>query len=650
MLTLFRNFAKSKWAIGFLAILALSLLITGGTQMDVFASLGPRHVIDAGDRSVDQAAFRADIERVRNNLQQQAGRPVTVDDMVAENIHLQYLEQQTQTLGFMAWAWDAGIRPSADLIVDQIREIPAFFNQITGQFDQEQYEQALARQNLTPAALEQEFRDQYTQTHFGSAVFAGLRAPRVFGALLAGQALETRDARWFTVTQAMVGTAPAPTDAQLTAYLSENAAQLRRPEFRVASVVLFNDAAGGAPPAVTEEQIVERFEFRRAALSQPERRTFATLTVPTQEAAARIAAALRAGQSVEQVAEANDIRPAQQDSVPQTAVADPAVGAAVFGLAPNSISDPIRGRVGFTVAQVTAVAPAAPATLESAREAIVEELRREGAQARTFERVEAYERARTDGRNLQQAAEQVGARIVQLPPFTEDGRLPDGQPMNAPPPIIESAYNLSEGGESDVIDAGQGQYFVLRLDDVVASALPALDDVRAPLAQQWTARENARRLSARAEELAARVRGGEDIAAVAQSAGATVTTRQGINQNPESQSDLGQQVLQGVFGQGRGQVFSAPQSDTAFVVGRVDAIRPAVPALAAPIAEQVRARVTQEMVTAAVQASVAAGAVKAKAKNDPERAREALGLTATAAPATPGGATTPAPAPAPARQ
>jgi len=208
MLTLFRNFAKSKWAIGFLALLALSLLITGGTQMDVFANLGPRHVIDAGDRSVDQAEFRADIERVRNNLQQQAGRPVTLEDMVAENIHLQYLEQQTQTLGFMAWAWKAGIRPSADLVIEQIREIPAFFNQITGQFDQTQYETALAQQNVTPAALEQEFLDQYIQTHFGSAVFAGLRAPRIYGALLAGQALETRDARWFTVTQAMVGTAP----------------------------------------------------------------------------------------------------------------------------------------------------------------------------------------------------------------------------------------------------------------------------------------------------------------------------------------------------------------------------------------------------------------------------------------------------------
>ena len=64
MLTAFRNYAKSPWAIGLLVLLALGLLITGGTQMDVLANLGPKHVISAGDRSVDAPEFRADMERI----------------------------------------------------------------------------------------------------------------------------------------------------------------------------------------------------------------------------------------------------------------------------------------------------------------------------------------------------------------------------------------------------------------------------------------------------------------------------------------------------------------------------------------------------------------------------------------------------------
>jgi peptidyl-prolyl cis-trans isomerase D len=637
MISNFRDFAKSKWAIALFALLIISFAIVGGSQTDVFRGMGAQHVISAGDRSVDGAQFRTDFERIRTNAQQQEGRPVTIQELVDANLHVRYLESQTGRLGFLAWAHKAGIRPDEELILKRIREIPAFFNQITGQFDQQQYLQALAAQNVTTIQLEDEFRDTAISEHFASAVQAGLRAPRVYGALVAGRALETRDGRWFTVTQAMAGTTAAPTDAQLTAFISENAAQLRRPEFRIASVVLFNDAAGAAPQPITEERIVERFNFRKDGLSTPERRTFTTLTVADRAAADRIAAALRAGQSPAAVAEANRIQPSEYNAQPQSALPDPAVATAVFGLTAGEVSAPIQGRVGFTVAKVAAIAPGAPATLESVRPALIAELQEEDAKARVFGRVEAYEKARTDGKSLADAVREIGARIVQLPPFTQDGRLPDGQPMNAPPQILQNAYTLTKGGESDVIDAGQGQYFVLRLDDITPAALPALADIREPLAQQWIQRENARRLTNKAEELAARVRAGEDIAAVATSAGATLNVRTGVQQNAVAQADLGDGVLGGLFGQGRGQVFTGPASNSAYVVGRVDAVRAANAAEAAPIAEQIRPRMTQELVAGLGEHLVTAAARIVKASNDPARALEALGLTpaASTTPATP---------------
>ncbi len=640
MISLFRDFAKSKWAVGLFALLIISFAIVGGTQTDVFSGLGPKHVISAGDRSVDAAQFRSDFERIRTNAQEQEGRPLTTEELITAGIHTRYLEGQTQRLGFLAWARKVGIRPSEQLVLKRIREIPAFFNQITGAFDQAQYEQALAQQNITPVQLEDEFRDTAVSEHFASAIQAGFRAPRIYGALIAGRALETRDGRWFNVTQAMAGTAPAPTDAQLTAFMSENAAQLRRPEFRIASVIVFTDAQGAAPPAIPEARIVERFNFRKDGLSTPERRTFTTLTAPDRAAADRIAAALRAGQSPAAVAEANRIQPAEYAEQPQSAVPDPAVGTAVFGLTSGQVSAPIQGRVGFTVAKLTAIVPGAPATLEGVRDALVAELQEEDAKGRIYARVEAYEKARTDGKTLAQAVQEVGARIVQLPPFTQDGRLPDGQPMQAPPQIIQNAYTLTKGAESEVIDAGQGQYFVLRLDDIQPSALPSLADVREPLAQQWIARENARRLTTKAEELAARVRNGEDIAAVAASAGATLVTRTNVQQNAEAQAALGDGILGGLFGQGRGQVFTGPASETAFVVGRVDAVRAAAPAAAAPLADQIRGRIAQDVVQASGDLLVSAAARASKAENDPEAAIAALGITPPAAGTAP---TAPAP-------
>ena len=639
MISSFRDFSRSKWAIGLFVLIMISFVIVGA-RMDVFSNLGPKHVIDAGERTMDEATFRSSMDRVRANLQEQAGRPVTIEDMVAENIHTRFLESQTQQLGFLNWAWKAGLRPGQQLIIKQIRQIPAFFNSVTGQFDQEQYQQALAQQNVTAAQLEQDLRDQYVIEHFGAAVFAGARVPRVYGALLAGQAFETRDGRWFEVTQAMAGAAPNPTDAQLTAFINENAARLRSPELRIASVVLFtpDEAARTAP--ISEQRIQERFEFKKATLGQPERRTFVTLTAPNREIATRIAAALRAGQTPENVGRANSLQPATFTDQPRAAVGDQAVAAAVFGLQNGQVSDPVQAGVGFAVAKVTGIQPGQEASLENAREGLIQELREEDAKGATYAKVEAYEKARSEGRNLADAARQVGARIVQLPPFTQDGKLPNGQALNAPPQIFETAWGLSKGGESDVVDAGQGQYFAVRVDDVRPAALPSLNEVRAPLTTEWLRRENLKRITAKANELAGRVRAGEDIAAVARSANAPLTTRTGVVRNPETTQALGQGLLQGLFGQGKGQVFVQPASETAVAVGRVDDVRAASPAIAGPLAEQVRPRLTSELMQSMVESSLTAGAARSKAKNDPAAARRALGLSDQATPAAP--ATTPA--------
>ena len=635
MITAFRAFSRSKWAAGLLVLIAVSFVIVGA-RMDVFDNLGPKHVISAGDRSMSEVEFRTAFDRVRERVQEQAGRPLTNADLVAENIHVRFLDSQTEQLGFLNWAWQAGLRPGKELVVKQIRQIPAFFNSVTGQFDQQAYQAALAQQNLTPAMLEQDLRDQYATEHFGAAVYAGARVPRIYGALLAGQAFERRDGRWFEVTSAMAGQVAAPTDAQLNAFIQENAARLRAPEFRTVSVVLFSPDPAAANAPIPEARIVERFNFKKDSLGQPETRTFVTLTAPNRETADKIAAALRAGKSPVDAGRENNVTPATFTDQPRSALGDQAVAAAVFGLQADQVSAPIQAGVGFAVAKVTAIKAGQAATLESARQEIIGELRAEDAKTQTYAKVEKYEAAHQAGKGLADAARDAGARIVDLPPFTQDGKLPNGQGLNAPPQIFQTAWTLAKGGESDVIDAGQGQYFAVRLNDIRPSALPTLAEVREPLAVEWTRREVMRRLSAKADELAGQIRAGQDIAAVARSVNAPLITRANVVRDQATVQSLGQGIVQGLFGQSKGQVFAQPAAENAYVVGRVDNIHAADAAVAGPLAEQARPRMTQELIQAMVQASFSAGAQRSKAKNDPALARTALGLSATGpAPAAP---------------
>ncbi|WP_292064514.1 peptidylprolyl isomerase [Brevundimonas sp. UBA7664] len=638
MLSAIRAFAKSKWAIGLLVVMALALVVGGGSQMDVLANLGPKHVVSAGDRNLSQAEFRSEMDRIRDQAQQQAGRALDFEELIGEGGLRQYLEQKSQQFGFLNWAWKAGIRPGKELILRQIRQTPEFFDNVTGQFSEDQYQARLTEINVTPEMFEAQFRDQYSTQHYGSALGAGLRLPRIYGAILASQTLETRDGRWFTVTQAMAGTAGVPTDAQLTALMNQSADQLRLPESRTASVVLFDDAGPAAAP--TEARIEERFNFRRDALSLPEKRTFVTLTAPNRAAADRIAAALRAGQAPADVARANSIQPAEYVDTPRSALGDAAVAGAVFGLAANEVSAPVQAGVGFVVAKVTAIQPGRAATLADVREQVVQELRAEDARAAVYRRVEAYEKARQEGKTLDVAVREVGGRVIQIPPIREDGKLRNGQEITPalPPQLIQTMWSLGQGAESEVVDMGQGQYFVVRLDAITPAALPPLAAIREPLARQWVLRENARLLGARASALAARVRGGEDLAAVAASVGATIQTGTGLSRQSAEQN--GQGVIAGVFGSARGEPFSQQNTDDTFVIGRTDRITAAVPALAAPVAEQFRQRMAGDHLNAVGETAIRTAAERSKARYDEALARLALGLPAEA-PAAPASPATP---------
>jgi peptidyl-prolyl cis-trans isomerase D len=634
MISMFRNFAKSKWAIGLLVLVALGLLVTGGTQTDVLGSLQPPKVISAGDRSLSPQEFRTEMDRRLQQIQNQERRAVTYEELLAQVPLATILKGRADELGFFAWAWKAGIRPGNELILRQIRSFPAFFDPVTGQFSETLYASQLGQAKMTPAMLEEELRNDYSRTHYISALVSGMRLPRVYGALYANQTQQSRDARWFILTQAMAGNAPRPTDAQLTSFMSQHASDLRTPELRSGTLVVFASPAD-QNIAISEDKIRARYEFRKDTLSTPERRTFTTLTAPTRAAADRIAAALRAGQTPAAVGEANDLQPANYAETPRSAISDPAVAAAVFGLGVDEVSAPVQARVGFVIAKVTGVQPGREVTLEDARDEIVAELRNQEARGAIARRVEAFEAARRAGKSVDDAVREVGAQAVPIPAVSREGKNREGQQLNVPAPVLEAMWKLTKGRANDPVGLGEGQYFVVRVDDVTPPAMPSLDSVREMVTQAWIASENVRLLSARSDALAERLRAGEDIAAVAASVGATVVTETGLKQEQDTMARLGQGVMTGVFNGKAGQIFSQPQSANSIAIGRVDRISAPTAAVVAEEAQQWRARIGAAAGDPLLAASVSAAAGRMKASYNEDLARQALGVTAT--PATPAG-------------
>ena len=638
MLALIRRFAKSPAASGLLGLLVLSFAVFGIS--DVFKNAGRGDaVIQAGGRTVTGATFRAMFDRYLQGLaQQNGGQAPTIQEAAAQGADQQVLNEVVVEESANAAIARAGVRPADELVLGELAKAQRFRNPVTGAFDKAAYQAFLREQRLSPQEVEGSLRDQLAQRQFLTGLVAGLQAPLAYTAVQAAFDAEARDFSSVALTAASVPVPPKPTDAELQAFLKEHAAQLTRPETRVVSLVRFSAQQLAATLPVDEAELKKRFEFEKESLSVAEKRTVVQIPLKSPGQAADVVARLKRGETPAAVAQAVGAQPVISADAPKTAIADPAVAAAAFSMARGEVRGPVQGGLGASVVQVTGVTPGHDATLEEARPKLEAEVRKASAAAKADEMAGKYDDARGGGANLAEAAAKAGATVTQLPPFGATGTLASGQPLPVPKKLISTAFQLQKGGESELLQAGPGESYAIRVDEVRPPAPIPLEEIRAPLTARLMQEKLVQALSAKADAVAAQARAKGSLeglaGAVAHVQGVTrVIARQ--QNGPYPQAVMGRVFSFKTGEVGTAGVAGAPGQPPSFQVVRLDRITPGSPqvvALAARSGGQAASVGLFEDLSAHLRD---AARTQVKPRIDAARARSALGLDPTAKPAAP---------------
>jgi peptidyl-prolyl cis-trans isomerase D len=638
MLAGFRSFAKSPFAVVLFGLLIISFAVFGIS--DVFRHPPGKWVIAAGSRNMTPDDFKSQFESYRKRQQDQ-GQTITPDIAVEQGVDRKMLTQLALQESLAELIHKIGIRPSdklvADTLHDQLVSLPPGqrpFDPITGKFDEKMYAALLARSELTPDRYNAILRDDIAQTHLLSAAAAGLRAPRLYSALQAAYLLESRNLAAFAINPATVERPTAPTDAQLQAYMKEHAAQLTRPETRILSVARFSAKALETTVTVPEADIVKTYNFRKDTLGTAETRSFVQIVAPDAKAAAAIAQRLAKGDQPAIVASAYGKQPVMIDSKPKSALPDRKVADVVFGLTAGQVSAPINGDLGVSVVKLVKVNPAAMPSLESQRPAIEAELKAQAAQAKAYEQTQTYQDAHDGGANLIDAATKANALVLTTAPIAASGVDQSGQPVaGLTPDALKTAFELPAGGESELIEAGKGEYFAVRVERVIPSALPPLAEIREPLAQRWMLETLLERMKTKGDELAARVKKGESLEAVAASSQTQVQRVANITrQNARQFQGLGRDLLLGTLGAKAGAPFVARGPQGGYLVAVVEKVHPGSPDQLAQMTEAMRPQTSQGLFRDVGQAAQDAAKTQLKTKVNLTLARQAIGVDTTALP------------------
>ena len=626
MLSAIRAFAKSWVAAVLIGLLIVSFAVFG--IRDVFGNRISNAVVTAGSRQVSAVDFRRAFEDARKRAEQQVGQPVSTEYAAANGLDRQVLQSIAIREAFAGLLQKIGITPSDKLVAAEIAKIPAFLNPITGRLDKALYIQKLGQNDLTPEKFEAGLRDDMAEQHMVAALMNSLQVPRAYAAMAAVFALENRDISYLAVDPTSVPQPAAPTDAQLAAFMKENAAQLTLPEFRILTVVRFSPEMVAPSIKVDEAEVRKRYDFRKDTLGSPETRSIVQIPAKDVATAQAIAARLSRGEAPAAVAKSVGVDAISYDAKPQPAIPDRKVAAAAFALPAGQVST-VQGDIGLAVVKVLAVTPGKTVTFEEARPQIEAELRKDAASEKVYALSQAYDDAHQKGATLPEAAQKAGVAATTIGPLSKDGRDQQGQPVGGlSQKLMDAAFGLPSGGESDVIEAGAGEYFAVRVEKIIPPAMPPLSAVKPELVRAWMIRGLTQSMQAKADGLAARLRKGESLDAVAASAGARLVQvpavdRQSGQQNPQ----LSPEILGMAFAGKPGEVFVA-RGRSFFAVGRVDAVHPGDPEMLARTAEQARPQMTSAVFREIGESAQTAARAKMKVKVDYNRARVAIGLPA----------------------
>jgi len=624
MINNFRQFTKSFVFKILMAALILSFAVFG--MHDIFSSSTSRDVVDAGARKTSVDDFRRQFDDWKTGAEKQSGQTLSYEDAVKEGLHVRIMEELADMDSVSAWLLKVGLRPSAKVVTDQIAKYPIFFDSVTGKFDKAKYQEELASQmKMSQSKFEQLINDDIANRQFIESATAGLKAPRIYAAMMSAYRVETRDASFLVVTPDNVEKPADPSDAELQKFYEENKERLRRPELRQFTLVSFAPGDFEARVKVDEAELKKLYEFRRDSMSTPELRSFVQITVPDQKAAQAVAQALRAGTAPDAAAKANKGTLITYDAKPKSAVADAKVADAAFALKEGDVSAPVQGTLGLAVVHLSKITAASVTSFDTVRNTLETEYKKDKAKDMAYAASETFEKERSSGTDFVAAAQKAGVRIIDLPPMTAEGQMANGQSFAQYAPVLKAAFDQPKGGETDVTELGNGEYFALRVNEIVPSEIPALDKIKPQMVDAWKQKTMFDRVVTKGDEAAARLRKGESLEAVASALGLKIENRPGLMRE-NAQQVVGPEIAGRVFSAKSGEIFQARANEAVTVVGKVTSIHKGEPAAvnqaSAMTAQAVSYGVLQDLST-----SVRKGArTLVKTKTNANNAVTALGL------------------------
>jgi peptidyl-prolyl cis-trans isomerase D len=516
---------------------------------DIFKGFGQSSLAKIGNTEITTEQFRNLFTDRVQQIGRRFGRPLTMEQARNFGLDRQVLQDVISDAALDETARRMGLGQSDADIVRAIQNDPSFKG-LDGKFEHERFVQTIRQAGYTEQRYIAEQRKTATRRQITGTIVAGLEPPKTQVEALVRFQNEQRSASYVKLTAAQAGTIDAPSPETLATYFEERKQLFRAPEYRKIAVLTLTPDDLAKWITVSDDDAKKVFEQRRERFATPERRQ--VLQIPFQNADEAKAARERivAGTSFEDLAKERKLTPADIDlgTVAKSSIGDTAIADAAFALAPDTVSEPVKGALITALLKVTKVEPGTNPTYESVAPTIKREIALERARAQLQDLHNKIEDERGGGANIAEAAQKLGLKATTIEAVDRSGRGPDGKPVASLPQgvdIVAPAFASNIGVENEPVQYNGGELWFDVLG-ITPSRDRTLDEVKDQVEARWRDEQISARLRTKATEMVGKLDKGAAFDAEAAAAGLKVETTKQFKRDAEAK-EVPERLVTAVF-------------------------------------------------------------------------------------------------------
>ena len=500
-----------------LGLIAISFGIWG--IGDIFRGFGQSTLAKVGRTEIGKEQFRQVFNDRLQDLSRRGGRPITPEMARAVGFDRQVLAQMLAETALDERARDLGLGMPESEIARRITE-DSTFRGFDGQFDRNRFLQIIRQAGYTEQRFITEQRRLLLRQQLVGTISGEIALPKSLSEALNRYQNEQRSIEYVVLDRSQAGQIPAPSGEVLTKYYDERKVLFRAPEYRKLAILVLTPAELLPSIEVSDADIKRAYQDRLARYVTPERRRVQQIMFQNAEEARAANARLAKGLQFSALAADSGIKDRYTDlgTIAKTAIIDPVIADAAFGLKTGGIAGPIEGRFGIALIYVDKIEPGKSEPLEKVSADLKREIALERATREVQSMRDKIEDERLDAKTLAQSAEKFGLKLRTIDAIDRSGRGLDGNKITTLPEgvdILASAFQSDVGTENDSLPVQGGGHVWYDVLAITPSRDRPLDEVKEQAQTRWRDDEITARLKIKTAEMLEKLKLGTPLAEIA---------------------------------------------------------------------------------------------------------------------------------------